>query len=61
MSKAVICPVCQGNGLRPSGFYAQTTGTWGASSTETEKCRSCDGKGYVVVDVCHLDARKSDQ
>lgn len=42
------CPVCGGNGLRPAGFYSQTTGTWSASSAaEMEQCRSCDGTGIV--------------
>ena len=43
------CPICNGNGLVPHGFYNQTSGHWSASSTEPEKCRSCDGKGYVLV------------
>lgn len=41
------CPVCSGNGIVPDGFYTQTTGQWNTASTETEPCRSCDGKGIV--------------
>lgn len=40
------CPVCGGNGIRPQGFYTQTTGMW-TSSGGTEQCRSCTGTGVV--------------
>jgi len=43
------CPVCGGNGLVPNGFYTQTLGRWLTSSTGGETCRSCGGKGYVVI------------
>ncbi len=43
------CPVCNGNGLVPNGFYRQTTGDWTSSSATPEKCRTCDGKGYITV------------
>jgi hypothetical protein len=42
-----VCPVCNGNGLRPPGFYSQVSGIWTDSSTALEKCRSCDGTGVV--------------
>ena len=45
--KPHICPVCKGNGLVPNGFYAQTGGVWSSTSTEPEKCRTCDGTGIV--------------
>ena len=45
--KPHICPVCKGNGLVPNGFYAQTSGVWSSTSTESEKCRTCNGKGIV--------------
>lgn len=49
------CPVCCGNGQVDDGFYSGThmdeygNLTWSSSSTEPETCRSCDGKGYVVI------------
>lgn len=43
------CPVCWGNGLVASGFYGQSSGTWGAASTNSETCRSCDGRGIVMA------------
>ncbi len=47
--EAIKCPVCNGNGLVPNGFYTQTSGQWDTTSAEPEKCRSCGGKGYLVV------------
>ena len=41
------CPVCNGNGLVPNGFYNQTSGQWSTSSITPETCRSCDGTGIV--------------
>lgn len=44
------CPVCGGNGIVSNGFYNHTGNTWVTSTTAPEQCRSCHGKGYVVVD-----------
>lgn len=41
------CPVCNGNGIVPSGFYLQTIGDWTSYSTIPESCRSCFGCGIV--------------
>ena len=43
------CPVCDGNGLVPAGFYNQTSGEWSGGNLIPEQCRSCDGKGYIIV------------
>ncbi len=43
-----ICPVCTGSGIVDEGFYRRTSNTW-TSCGGTEKCRSCDGKGYVII------------
>ena len=43
------CPVCGGNGLVDSGFYL-CAGSFEPSSAEPETCRSCDGKGYLVIE-----------
>lgn len=48
-STAVVCPVCQGNGMVPCGFYMQTSGQWTTGATIPETCRSCGGIGYVVI------------
>lgn len=49
------CPVCNGNGLVPNGFYTQTTGQWSTTDASVETCRSCAGKGYVVVEDDNIE------
>ena len=48
MSHAERCPVCNGAGLVADGFYNQCSGNW-TSTGVFEKCRSCNGSGWVVV------------
>lgn len=43
------CPVCGGNGLVPAGFYLTVTGQITTSSCAPETCRSCMGKGFILV------------
>ena len=43
-----ICPVCTGSGKVDEGFYRRTSNTW-TSCGGTEKCRACDGRGYVII------------
>ena len=50
MSHAERCLVCGGNGLVPSGFYATTTGYISGTTVEFEQCRSCQGRGFVVIE-----------
>jgi hypothetical protein len=40
------CPVCQGRGVLPAGFY-HPSGAASLTSTAPERCRSCSGKGYL--------------
>ncbi|MDD4985857.1 MAG: hypothetical protein PHQ43_08715 [Dehalococcoidales bacterium] len=50
MNHAEKCPVCGGNGFVPAGFYSQAIGGDCTSyHTGFETCRSCDGRGYVVI------------
>ena len=58
-SVALLCPVCRGNGLVPNGFYNQVSGQWSTSSVLAEQCRSCNGMGYVVVDMDETEKEKS--
>ena len=44
------CPVCGGNGIVSAGFYTTTSGQWSTGGTASETCRSCKGKGYVIVE-----------
>lgn len=40
--KPYKCPVCNGKGLVPNGFYlAIGTDTYSTSSTKPEECKSC--------------------
>lgn len=45
---AVTCPVCHGTGHVDTGFYNKTSGQWFFAG-ETETCKSCNGKGFVVI------------
>ncbi len=43
------CPVCQGRGAVPSGFYgAVGVESWTTNTLAPDPCRSCDTKGYIV-------------
>lgn len=44
------CPVCRGSGEVPKGFYRQTSGTPALEADSVERCKYCDGVGYVVID-----------
>lgn len=39
-----LCPVCEGRGFKPMGFY---TGENGASGARPVKCRTCRGEGVL--------------
>lgn len=47
MTQPYRCPVCNGNGKVPNGFYNQTSVYWSSTSTAPEICRSCNGSGIV--------------
>lgn len=49
MRELHICPVCLGKGFLKSGFYSSVTGET-FDSTRADKCRSCEGKGYLVFE-----------
>lgn len=46
MSEVHKCPVCEGIGYVPVGFYGGSTM---AASSAPEMCRSCHGLGYIVI------------
>jgi len=41
------CPVCDGKGIVPNGFYASVCGFGTTTSTIPETCRSCSGNGFI--------------
>lgn len=44
-----ICPVCEGRGIVPPGFYLVTKWQqqYGLTNTSNEKCRTCNGEGVI--------------
>jgi len=47
--KPHCCPVCNGQGIVPNGFYMYPQREYASTSTAPETCRSCGGKGYILV------------
>ena len=41
------CPVCEGRGQMPQGFYQSYGSQWTTSSLGAVPCRSCNGLGFV--------------
>lgn len=48
LKSAVTCPVCYGTGNVDAGFYIRTSPQW-TSTGGTEPCKSCNGKGFLVI------------
>lgn len=44
--KPHVCPVCDGKGFVPSGFY-EPVEMWASSSASNQQCRTCNGTGLV--------------
>ena len=47
------CPVCEGRGIVPKGFYNFIGGNNVTNSSLGEQCRACGGKGYVNTFTQH--------
>ena len=43
------CPVCDGHGIVPGGFYLSTN-QYSVSNCTSEICRACKGKGIIWGD-----------
>lgn len=41
------CPVCNGRGFVPNGFYSATTQEYVSVNISPETCRSCGGTGII--------------
>ena len=48
MNEVKICPVCDGRQIVPINLYLSQGGHSIGDNSEVE-CRSCNGKGYIVV------------
>ena len=46
-NKIQRCPVCEGRGTMPGGFYARSSCV--SIDAKLEICKSCNGKGYIRV------------
>lgn len=45
-----VCPVCQGHGVVPHGFFTVPAGqSFTSSSTGPDRCKACHGQGMVVA------------
>ncbi len=47
MAKLYKCPVCDGKGIVPAGFYLSATDIITVGSTAPETCKSCNGAGIL--------------
>ena len=45
------CPVCNGKGIVPNGFYTTNNNFYYSTTTCGETCRSCYGKGYISIPI----------
>ncbi len=48
------CPVCGGRGFVPASFYESSEQEWHTYSAATVPCRSCFGRGYIIVCNCPM-------
>lgn len=53
------CPVCDGKGIVPGGFYRSTGDNW-SSNSSTDVCKACGGSGIIWSD-CVTNAVVQDQ
>jgi hypothetical protein len=47
MSQPFMCPICQGRGNVPGGFYISHVGCPSVSTSVSEPCRACKGTGII--------------
>lgn len=41
------CPICEGRGHVPGGWYQSTGNSWVSSGTAFDLCKTCNGEGIV--------------
>ena len=47
--KYQVCPVCEGRGILPLGFYMYPKGqTFTSASASPEQCKTCNGRGVIL-------------
>lgn len=47
------CPVCEGKGVLPPNFYQLSNVV--SANADPITCRSCDGKGYIIISSNYHD------
>ena len=50
------CPVCEGKGVLPPDFYQLSNVV--SANADPITCRSCDGKGYIIIPLNHQDEER---
>lgn len=50
------CPVCEGKGILPPDFYQLSNVV--SANLDPITCRSCDGKGYIIISSNHYDEER---
>lgn len=59
MAKPYCCPVCEGKGVLPCGFY--NPNMMGITyNTNPEICKSCNGTGVIWLDELVVIEEKKD-
>lgn len=54
-----VCPVCNGKGLVPNGFYDVGSNTYTTTSATPETCKSCGGKDislsiHILINILYI-------
>jgi len=47
-----LCPVCEGKGKVPPGFYSENPDSFSTTSASWETCRACGGRGVIGDQGC---------
>jgi hypothetical protein len=51
------CPICEGRGIVPGGFYSSLPGCSGVTASVTEYCRTCNGRGIMpMVEIVGMNS-----
>jgi DnaJ-class molecular chaperone len=49
------CPVCEGRGIVPTGFYNPGVSMTTSGGTALETCRTCGGTGVIAEPIEVID------
>lgn len=58
--KPYKCPICNGTGIVPGGFYLSVNGYSSTSTATAKVCRQCQGSGIVWgIEDCDCESLTS--